>query len=217
MKKKFIVTFLAVILTAGISQAALLDLDLGLPDILSNSTGTYTYSSSTNTFTSTATPVSITFDGTTSIPITGTEPKIPATYSVSINVDSSGNFVGGASPKNELEIRGELTYGTSEYSGLLLAGEVTAFGFQDTGWNNLAIFNYTFNVYEKSLLYSFFGQKGGDVVFVENDNGWDGTWVGDHSGLKVKHDTAPIPIPATVWIFGTGLVGIVGVRRKLKS
>ena len=28
---------------------------------------------------------------------------------------------------------------------------------------------------------------------------------------------APIPIPATVWIFGAGLVGLVGIRKKLKS
>jgi len=28
---------------------------------------------------------------------------------------------------------------------------------------------------------------------------------------------APVPIPATVWIFGAGLVGLVGIRRKLRS
>ena len=26
-----------------------------------------------------------------------------------------------------------------------------------------------------------------------------------------------VPIPATVWIFGAGLLGLVGIRRKLKS
>ena len=28
---------------------------------------------------------------------------------------------------------------------------------------------------------------------------------------------APVPIPATVWILGAGLLGLVGIRRKLKS
>jgi len=31
------------------------------------------------------------------------------------------------------------------------------------------------------------------------------------------HDADPVPIPATVWIFGAGLMGIVGIRRKLRS
>ena len=33
----------------------------------------------------------------------------------------------------------------------------------------------------------------------------------------VAHDINPVPIPATVWIFGAGLIGLVGIRRKLKS
>jgi len=28
---------------------------------------------------------------------------------------------------------------------------------------------------------------------------------------------APVPIPATAWIFGAGLVGLIGVRRKLRT
>ena len=30
-------------------------------------------------------------------------------------------------------------------------------------------------------------------------------------------DVAPVPIPPTIWIFASGLVGLVGVRRKLKN
>ena len=33
----------------------------------------------------------------------------------------------------------------------------------------------------------------------------------------VAHDIDPVPIPATVWIFGSGLIGIVVIRRKFKK
>jgi len=30
-------------------------------------------------------------------------------------------------------------------------------------------------------------------------------------------DIGPVPIPGTVWIFGAGLIGLVGIRKKVKS
>lgn len=33
----------------------------------------------------------------------------------------------------------------------------------------------------------------------------------------VVHDAAPVPIPSTVWIFGAGVIGILGIRRKIRS
>ena len=27
----------------------------------------------------------------------------------------------------------------------------------------------------------------------------------------------PVPIPATVWIFGAGVIGLFGIRRRLRS
>jgi hypothetical protein len=27
----------------------------------------------------------------------------------------------------------------------------------------------------------------------------------------------PVPIPSTVWIFGAGVIGLFGIRRKLRS
>jgi hypothetical protein len=41
---------------------------------------------------------------------------------------------------------------------------------------------------------------------------------GDSSNMEVQITrAAPIPIPSTVWIFGAGLIGLVGIRRKLRS
>lgn len=213
-----LISFLAVLLTVGISQAALLGLDLLLPDIASNQTGTYSYDATTDLLSFDATPMTISFDGTTLINIDNptTANSGLKDYSADFYVDSSGNFTVGVSG-NDIEIYGKFTYNYNTYDGLLVAGDVTNFGFQDLGWGNYAIFDYTFDVNNNSILNNFFGPKGGDVAFVEQDNNWDGTWDGGHSGLKVKHDTAPIPIPSTVWIFGAGVILLLGIRRKVRS
>lgn len=35
--------------------------------------------------------------------------------------------------------------------------------------------------------------------------------------IKAVSQTAPVPIPAAVWLLGSGLVGLVGVRRKFSK
>jgi hypothetical protein len=37
----------------------------------------------------------------------------------------------------------------------------------------------------------------------------------DYAELEI-HGT-PVPVPAAVWLFSSGLVGLVGLRRKLKK
>jgi hypothetical protein len=39
---------------------------------------------------------------------------------------------------------------------------------------------------------------------------------GVSSGDVIHLDTT-VPIPAAVWLFGSGLIGIVGIRRKFKN
>jgi hypothetical protein len=36
----------------------------------------------------------------------------------------------------------------------------------------------------------------------------------DRSGSTLAVDLAPIPVPAAVWLFGSGLIGLVGVARR---
>jgi hypothetical protein len=51
-----------------------------------------------------------------------------------------------------------------------------------------------------------------EIQFTFNipENGW--AWIYD-----VHIATECVPIPSTVWIFGAGLIGLVGIRRKFKK
>jgi hypothetical protein len=46
------------------------------------------------------------------------------------------------------------------------------------------------------------------------DQGYDARY--DHTVYAVWSETTPVPIPAAVWLLGSGLIGIVGIRRRMR-
>ncbi|BBO86554.1 hypothetical protein DSCO28_71200 [Desulfosarcina ovata subsp. sediminis] len=40
---------------------------------------------------------------------------------------------------------------------------------------------------------------------------------GDHQGWMVTLDASSVPVPGAVWLLGSGLFGLMGIRRKMKN
>ncbi len=202
-------------LLIGKAEAALINLEMQLPDMLSNSTGVYNYNATTDLFTSTATPLTITFTG-----LPGSHKVItgPKSYSVGFHVDAAGNFVSGIAG-DDLVITGNIDVdgdGGIDYSGDLIRGEITDFGWLDTG-TRFDFFNYSFDFTGGALspFYALHSYKGGDNMSSENSN-FTGSFATNFSGTIVKHDTAPVPEPSSLLLLGSGLLSaaLLRVRRK---
>jgi hypothetical protein len=127
--------FIAGTLSAGLlsavcwtsAAAALLDDTLGVPIIAYDQNGVTTYQPGPNLFSVTATPFQI---FPSAAPITaGPNGQL---VSVRVVIDSAGNLTGGV-PGDDLAVTGEVTIGSDTYSGVLLTGEVSAFGYRDSG------------------------------------------------------------------------------------
>ncbi|MCO8122483.1 hypothetical protein NHH03_12110 [Stieleria sp. TO1_6] len=93
--------------------------------------GLVDYDSTTNLFTANGIPNLFQSDPINlALPITS-----PATFDLQLHVDAAGQFAGGVAG-DDLVITGEIDLdidGIADISGVLLTGEVTAFGFSDDG------------------------------------------------------------------------------------
>jgi len=217
-KKLFLLISFILLIFFGVTSAnaALLGLNLKTPDILSNQTGTYNYDASTGSFTSDATPLTVTFDGTTLIGIDDptTANGGAKNFSLSFFVDNSGDFLSGDPTQNDLEIFGKFDYSGTTYDGLLVAGEVYDFGW-DNSSGPFAVFDLKFTFVEGALasFYSVSQDLGGTIITSEIST-FGGDWGVSHSGTKTKNDTAPVPIATSFLLFGTGAIGLVGFWRR---
>lgn len=55
------------------------------------------------------------------------------------------------------------------------------------------------------------------VVPPGDPSGFGGVVYALHLEGTISQQVAPIPVPAAVWLFGSGLIGLVGVARRRKS
>ena len=62
------------------------------------------------------------------------------------------------------------------------------------------------------------GYVGGTAMYTYTDPGWtDDSWHLLNADFGFKSYIEPVPIPGAVWLLGSGLIGIVGIRRKFKK
>jgi hypothetical protein len=167
------------------------------PDILSTQPSGYKYDSSTGELYVWATPAVITQGGVNTPVAAG------GSYALRIYVDNLGNFSSG-SMGDDLVIIGN--------GGTLVSGEVTAFGW-DNPINGYVVFDFFFTPTGGTL---DFGSLGGGTIFVEKGLSFTGSWMADHQGKTLKTDTAPVPVPTTLLLLGSGLMALLGVKRRIQ-
>jgi len=128
------------------------------------------------------------------------------------NIGNNGGFTLSA----EIDELGVLSSGTLAItgtvvehgftSGTLLVGTLTDFGFDSNG-----TLDFLFTATGGDAL-SLYGGKGGIIITSSGFNGFTSNW---NSGILGSNAyTVIVPVPAAVWLFGSGLIGLVGVARR---
>lgn len=197
-----VATFVA-LLIGGAAQAALLNLDLLLPDVESGFIDVQ-YDADSDLFTASGFALTLDFDG---------EPPpdeniIDGLFSLSLFLDENGEI---------LPAGGTITISGSvlDLGPELLTGNITEFGFMDSPGGE--IFEFVFDVTGGDLAPQF-GPLGG-VILDAVDSGFGGTFDTSfaNSGFSGVADTAPIPEPATSLLLLIGAAVCQARRRSRKS
>lgn len=69
---------------------------------------------------------------------------------------------------------------------------------------------------EYNLLDNRIGPVGSNLLFTD-DGVLTGADSGGLRGVALVRDVAVVPVPAAVWLFGSGLLGLIGVARRKKA
>ena len=65
------------------------------------------------------------------------------------------------------------------------------------------------------IVNPFLGLAIDSIVLTALDNGGGTAYLNSDFGF-LEMSTSPTPIPGAAWLLGTGLVGLLGLRRKMR-
>jgi len=188
---------------SSLSHAAPLNLTLNdSPDIVSSFI-TVDYNSATDVLTASGFANQLDDDGIgTPLNIAG------GTFDLAASVLDDGTLAGGS-----LAIGGTVA-GLGFNSGTLLTGSLTDIGFNIAGGDPL---EFLFDVTGGDAA-GLYGSLGGIIL---NSAGFGGSWAisfssGPFQAIADVGTVGAVPIPAAVWLFGTALVGFIGMSRRRK-
>jgi probable HAF family extracellular repeat protein len=159
--------------------------------------------------------------------------------SAAYGINDSGQVVGQSTLTGDIEHNGVLDDhaflydgssmqdlgtlgGTSSYAnGINASGQVVGtYVTEDIAYNS---YDHAF-LYDGSVMFDLCALvdcvvAGWDTFFTAeaiNDNG-DITGNGQINGALHAFRVSAVPIPAAVWLFGSGLLGLIGIARKTKA
>jgi hypothetical protein len=131
-------------------------------------------------------------------------------YQLNAFVDTDGNFL-----KGDLKIRGRVDTPVGMAKGILMTATLTSFAYDSSDlFSSLLGFNTT-DIWCNSVINVLSdGCTTNESVYLAlNEGGFDPTLQGFKSlGTSV----ATVPVPAAVWLFGSGLIALVGMTRRRK-
>jgi hypothetical protein len=134
--------------------------------------------------------------------IAGDTVTVTGIFDDSALIGGTGTILFGSGSGNSLSIdagnltfteANDSTYALTGASLTLASGDLSIFDYAAISGTNGAPANFD----------SFFLSFGADIDLV-------GTW-------RTTVQMTPVPIPAAVWLFGSGLLGLVGIARRKKT
>jgi hypothetical protein len=181
----------------GTTLAALLGNTLDLPFISYDNQGTTTYDAVNDIFSVNASPLAILVSGNLPAIISG-----PESFIINVTVDATGALTGGV-PGDDLVVTGQAAVpGLGSVSGVLLTGEVTGFGFEDSS-GTTDKFDFTFTV-TGGQLASLYPQTIGVSLNSEQSN-FTGDFTVNFDG-EAKGTLGGLPEPCALAVDKTCLV-----------
>jgi hypothetical protein len=129
-------------------------------------------------------------------------------YKLDAMFDPFGNFLEGT-----LKIKGKVDTPLGKAKGTLMTATLTSFAYTSDLSSSLLGFN-TSDIVCNSVIDDWLHCTSNESVYIELDEGGFAPTVKNFKskGLSV----ATVPVPAAVWLFGSGLVALVGVTRRRK-